>query len=82
MARFHVLTNADERLDIPEVRRIGFSELFDALAEGWRDFWQRPSHLVFLGLIYPVVGGALALWSSGSNSWPLIFPLVSGFALV
>jgi uncharacterized membrane protein len=82
MARFHVLTNADERLDIPEIRRIGLSDLTDSLREGWRDFWRTPSHLAFLGLIYPLVGGALAVWSSGSNSWPLIFPLVSGFALI
>ena len=82
MARFHVLTNADERLDIPEVRRIGFADLIASLREGWHDFWERPSHLVFLGLIYPLVGAALALWSSGSNSWPLLFPLISGFALV
>jgi uncharacterized membrane protein len=82
MARFHVLTNAAETLDIPEVRRISLGDLFAALGEGWQDFWRAPSHLIFLGLIYPLVGGALAIWSSGNNSWPLIFPLISGFALV
>jgi uncharacterized membrane protein len=82
MADFHVLTNATERLDIPEVRRLALGDLFAALRNGWRDFWQRPSHLVFLGLIYPVVGAALALWSSGNNSWPLLFPLITGFALI
>lgn len=82
MADFHVLTNATERLDIPEVRRLTLGDLFAALRNGWRDFWQRPSHLVFLGLIYPVVGAALALWSSGNNSWPLLFPLITGFALI
>ena len=50
--------------------------------DGWRDFWQKPSHLAFLGLIYPLVGAALAVWTSGNNSWPLLFPLISGFALV
>ena len=82
MADFHVLTNATERLDIPEVRRLTLRDLFAALRSGWRDFWQRPSHLVFLGLIYPVVGAALALWSPGNNSWPLLFPLITGFALI
>jgi len=81
MVGFHVLTNA-ERLEVPEVRRIGFDDLTGALAEGWRDFWQRPSHLAFLGLIYPLVGAMLAVWTSGNNSWPLLFPLISGFALV
>jgi uncharacterized membrane protein len=82
MADFHVLTNASERLDIPDVRRLTIGDLFASLRLGWRDFWRRPSHLVFLGLIYPVVGAALAVWSSGNNSWPLIFPLVTGFALI
>ena len=82
MADFHVLTNASEHLDIPEVRQLTIGDLFAALAEGWRDFWQKPSHLAFLGLIYPLVGGALGIWSSGNNAWPLLFPLIAGFALV
>ncbi len=82
MTSFHVLTNADERLDIPQVRAIGLSDLADALRLGWRDFWDRPSHLAFLGLIYPLCGAAVSLWTSGNNSWPLLFPLISGFALV
>lgn len=82
MSGFHVLTNAGEHLDIPQVRSIGPADLIDALRLGWRDFWQRPSHLAFLGLIYPLCGAIVALWSSGNNSWPLLFPLISGFALV
>ncbi len=82
MADFHVLTNAGDHLDIPEVRRLTLGDLFASLAEGWHDFWRKPSHLAFLGLIYPTVGAALAVWSSGNNSWPLLFPLITGFALI
>jgi uncharacterized membrane protein len=82
MAGFHVLTGAGERLDIPAVRRISIRDLTDSLREGWRDFWEKPSHLAFLGLIYPLMGGAIGIWSSGQNAWPLLFPLISGFALV
>jgi uncharacterized membrane protein len=82
MAKFHVLTGADEQVSFPAVRRIGLQDLGAALRGGWNDFWRRPSHLVFLGLIYPAVGVLLALWSSGVNAWPMLFPLISGFALV
>ena len=82
MAGFHVLTSAAEHPDIPEVRHISLGDLVTSLREGWHDFWQRPSHLAFLGIIYPLVGAALAVWTSGNNSWPLLFPLISGFALV
>jgi uncharacterized membrane protein len=82
MAHFHVLTNAGDTPDIPAVRHLTFSDLGASLAEGWHDFWERPSHLAFLGLIYPLVGAMLAVWSSGNNSWPLLFPLITGFALV
>lgn len=82
MAEFHVLTAAGERRDIPAVNKIGIADLTDALREGWRDFWDKPSHLAFLGLIYPLMGAAIGIWSSGNNAWPLLFPLISGFALV
>jgi uncharacterized membrane protein len=82
MAEFHVLTGPDGTVTFPTVRRIGFRDLGQALALGWRDFWQHPSHLIFLGLIYPLAGVAIALWTSGANGWPLLFPLVSGFALI
>lgn len=32
--------------------------------------------------MYPIAGIALTLWSSGANLLPLLFPLMSGFALV
>ena len=41
-----------------------------------------PSHAVFLCLIYPVVGFALARLALGYNVLPLLFPLAAGFALV
>lgn len=79
---FHVLAGADQQLHFPAVRRIGFADLGAALRLGWRDFWEKPSHLAFLGLIYPLMGAALGIWTAGTNAWPLLFPLISGFALV
>ena len=42
----------------------------------------KPSHIVFVCLIYPLVGVVLPAWTSGANALALLFPLVSGFALI
>lgn len=82
MAEFHVYASAAGTLDYPDVRRISVSDLADALRAGFRDFMENPTHLVFIGIIYPLVGVVLAAWTSGANALPLLFPLASGFALV
>ena len=53
-----------------------------ALAEGWRDFLAKPSHNMFLALIYPLAGLVLIRAASGGAALPLVWPLISGFALV
>ncbi|MBA8877243.1 DUF2189 domain-containing protein [Phyllobacterium myrsinacearum] len=82
MAQFHVIAGATDNPVIPQVRRIGVSDLFEALREGFEDFWAKPSHYVFLCLIYPVAGLVLMRWTSGSNALALLYPLMSGFALI
>jgi uncharacterized membrane protein len=69
-------------LSLPAVRRIGLSDLRYALRRGLDDFWAMPSHLVFLGLIYPVAGLLLARLAVGYDALPLVFPLAAGFALL
>ena len=54
----------------------------DALRKGVDDFMHKPSHVIFICLIYPIVGVILATWTSGANALPLLFPLMSGFALL
>ena len=82
MASFHVIAGAHETQEHIGVRKISVSDLFDALRRGIDDFMVKPSHIVFLFLIYPIVGVFLAAWTSGNNALPLMFPLVSGFALI
>ena len=82
MSQFHVLAGADTVPAHPGIRKIGISDLKAALREGLADFLARPSHILFLGLIYPVIGLFLAFWTSGANLLPLLFPLMSGFALI
>jgi uncharacterized membrane protein len=82
MAQSHVLTGADAAHSAPEVRRIGLSDLADALARGVDDFKAIPSHAVFLCLIYPVIGLALGALTFGYGVEWLLYPLVAGFPLV
>jgi uncharacterized membrane protein len=72
-----------ERSDAaPTVRRIGTRELGEALAQGWDDFKSNRTDVIFLCVIYPVIGLVLGRLASGEGFLPLIFPLASGFALI
>ncbi|ANK91833.1 MULTISPECIES: DUF2189 domain-containing protein [Rhizobium] len=82
MAAFHVMTGANENLARPVVNRIGIADVFDALKRGLDDFSEKPSHYVFLCLMYPIAGVFLTLWTSGANLLPMVFPLMSGFVLI
>jgi uncharacterized membrane protein len=82
MATFHASTEAEAAAVYPELRKIGIGDVVDSLRKGIDDFWDKPSHYVFLALIYPVIGVVLAMWSAGANALPLLYPLLSGFALV
>lgn len=82
MAVFHVMAGADSRFARPVVRKIHVSDIVDALKLGMRDFNEKPSHYVFLCLMYPLAGIFLVAWSMGANMLPLAFPLMSGFALL
>jgi uncharacterized membrane protein len=79
---FHVLAGPDETTAEVHVRKIGVEDVKYALAKGVDDFWAMPTHLVFLGLIYPLFGIGLGALTFSNNALPLLFPLVSGFALV
>src|SRR5690606_30702259 len=82
MANFHVMAGARGVRVQPTVRQIDYGDLAESLRLGFDDFWQKPSHYVFLCLIYPIVGVFLIQSSSGANAIHLAYPLMSGFALV
>ncbi len=66
----------------PVVRRIGLADLRDSLVQGARDFEACRTDVIFLCLIYPVAGLIMARIAFDYGLLPLIFPLVSGFALI
>lgn len=82
MAYFHVISGADATPAHPEVYRIGPADLGQAVVRGLGDFWAMPSHLVFLCLIYPVIGLFLGRLVVDNDIMPLLFPLAAGFALL
>jgi uncharacterized membrane protein len=82
MATLHVIAGATENPAHPVVRRIGISDLIDALRRGLDDFNAMPSHAIFLCLIYPVVGFFIGGLMLGYNLLPLLFPASAGFALI
>jgi len=82
MSTFHVLTGASGTIARPEVRRIAVSDVFAALREGYEDFLEKPSHYAFVALIYPIAGAIMIGWSAGIELLPMVYPLLTGFALV
>lgn len=82
MATFHFISGASETPVHPTIRKIGIGDLRQALVKGWDDFAAFPSQALFIVLIYPVVGFVLLQLAIGNATLPLIFPLITGFALV
>jgi uncharacterized membrane protein len=64
------------------VRRIRLVDLGQALRNGLADFAANRTDVIFLCIIYPLVGLMLGRLASGYEVVPLLFPLASGFALV
>jgi len=73
---------ADQHAERDLIQNIRPADLFDALSKGVDDFLERPSHVVFIALIYPLVGLTLARLTFGYDILPLLYPLVAGFALL
>jgi len=81
---FHAVGGADETRHAapPAVAHIGLADLREALAKGFNDFGAFRTDVIFLVLVYPVIGLVLARAAFGQDMLPLMFPLASGFALV
>lgn len=82
MPNLHVMTGASDVPVIPAVRKIDIGDIRDALAKGIDDFLAAPTQLVFLAIIYPLVGLFLARLAFGYQVLPLLFPLIAGYALI
>jgi uncharacterized membrane protein len=80
----HSMDGAWEARDAtpPMVHRIGIADLRDVLRKGFEDFGAYRTDVIFLCLAYPVAGLVLSRLVMGNGLFPLLFPLVSGFAII
>lgn len=65
-----------------EIRQIGIPDLREALRKGWADLMEFRSDVMFICVIYPAIGAILTLLAVQGNQIQLLFPVISGFALV
>lgn len=68
--------------EAPAVRRIEAADVWAALREGAGDLGATRADVFFIAVVYPVAGLLLAAFASSQALLPLIFPLISGFALL
>ena len=80
----HVFRHPEVDVDTAEseVRRIALSDIKDVLISGLRDFAAYRTDVIFICLIYPLVGLVLANITLSYGVLPLLFPLLFGFVLI
>ena len=67
---------------VPKVQTLVPGDIRDALRLGYDDFSAARADVMFLVLIYPIVGIVLAAVAANANLLPLVFPIGAGFALL
>ncbi len=73
---------SDRAFEEPEVRKITTADIREALRKGVEDFAAMRTDVVFVVLIYPIVGLLLAFLAFRGDLMHLVFPVMAGFALV
>jgi uncharacterized membrane protein len=66
----------------PETRSLTTGDLREALRKGWQDLEAMRSDVLFACMLYPAMGAVLLGLASQGNLTHLLFPVLSGFALV
>lgn len=82
MAANQAAMNRNRSIAMPEIRHISVHDLMEALSMGVRDFMAAPTQLLFLGLIYPVVGGLAAAAAARNDLVPLLYPALAGISIM
>ncbi len=64
------------------VRQVTSDDLRASLAEGWDDFMEMRGDILFLAVLYPLIGIAAAVATLGSPLLPLFVPIAAGVGLL
>lgn len=82
MASKHLTATRKTRARKIPVRRISAGDLTESLRDGWRDFMDMRGDIIFLALLYPLIGIIAALTALGSPLLPLFLPIAAGVGLL
>lgn len=82
MATRNVSASASARAPAIPVRKIGNEDLRIALRQGLDDFKAMRGDLIFVGLLYPLIGIAAAVMTTSAPLLPFFFPVVAGVGLL
>jgi uncharacterized membrane protein len=66
----------------PATRKLTTDDLRQALRKGWEDLGEMRSDVMFACLLYPLMGAVLLGLATQGDLSHLLFPVLSGFALV
>lgn len=70
------------KLFTPVVRKLKSEDIGRALRAGVEDFAALRTDVLFLVVVYPVIGVMLSMLAFNMNLLPLVFPISAGFALL
>ena len=67
---------------VAPVRSIDDSDVKASLADGWRDFMDMRGDIIFLMILYPLIGIIAATLTLGGPLLPLFLPIAAGIGLL
>jgi len=65
-----------------EVRKISSTDVRESLAQGWDDFLSKRGDLIFVGILYPMIGLFAAVVAFQGPWLPLFVPVAAGVSLL
>ena len=65
-----------------EVRKISSADIRESLRQGWDDFMAKRGDLLFIGILYPLIGLFAAIVAFNGPWLPLLVPVAAGVSLL